>query len=205
MNQYETNRACIVGRVLEAPIYSHFLFGGSFYLMYLSVARLSGAEDVLPVTISERIMGDRVPKAGEHLMVAGQLRSYNKLIDGVNRLIITIFAREIAYVESESEPTNSIYLEGYVCKPVVYRTTPFSREISDILLAVNRSYNKSDYLPCIAWGRNARFTQNLEVGSCLKISGRIQSREYQKLMPDGSRMTRVAYEVSCATVEPVDR
>ena len=164
--------------------------------------RLSQQTDILPVTISERLLSCHDASVGATLSIIGQFRSYNKLEQERSRLMLTVFARDIS--ESDDEPNpNVIELEGYICKPPLYRTTPFKREICDILLAVNRAYNKSDYIPCIAWGRNARYVNGLSVGDRIAVQGRIQSREYQKTGEDGSQITKTAYEVSISRVTSV--
>ena len=163
--------------------------------MNVLVKRLSGQGDILPVTVSERLINNGALKVGSIVNALGQFRSYNKLVDGKSKLMLTVFVRELLDDAPVRNP-NSIVLSGYICKPPIYRTTPFNREIADILIAVNRSYNKSDYIPCIAWGRNARFAKNLMVGEKIAISGRIQSREYQKRITDDDVKTLTAYEVS---------
>jgi len=159
--------------------------------------------DRLPVTVSERLIGELDLNKGADIMITGQFRSYNKLVDGSNRLVLTVFAREISNQTDQTRNPNQIFLNGFVCKPPVYRTTPFKREIADLLIAVNRAYNKSDYIPTIAWGRNARFCQKLGIGDNLKVWGRIQSREYQKRYPNGEVVEKVAYEVSVSKMEVV--
>ncbi len=165
--------------------------------------RLSGQADVLPVTISERLIQGNDFKIGSTICALGQFRSYNKLEGGRSRLMLTVFVREIVENAPSGNP-NSIVLSGYICKPPVYRTTPFNREIADLLVAVNRAYNKSDYIPCIAWGRNARFVQNLKVGDRVALSGRIQSREYQKRLSETEAVTMTAYEVSVSKLAAFD-
>ena len=194
------NRVTLCGTLLSEPAYSHSLYAEAFYCCRIAAPRLSGAQDVLPVTVSERLFGEKFPKAGDMVLVSGQLRSYNRQENGVNRLILTVFAQSFSAGETVR---NEILLCGYVCKPPIYRVTPFSREIADVLLAVNRAYGKSDYIPCICWGRNARFAGTLPVGECVCMSGRIQSREYQKRLEDGSVQLRTAYEVSAGAVETV--
>ena len=195
-NQTEkNNKVFISGEIISEAEFSHEVYGEGFYEMNVLVKRLSGHGDVLPVTISERLITDRDLKVGMTINALGQFRSYNKLVDGKSKLMLTVFVRELLE-EGEFRNPNSIVLTGYVCKPPVYRTTPFNREIADILIAVNRSYNKSDYIPCISWGRNARFAKNLAVGEKIAISGRIQSREYQKKITDDDVRTLTAYEVS---------
>ncbi|MDR3317835.1 MAG: single-stranded DNA-binding protein [Clostridiales bacterium] len=190
-----SNKVYLAGKIVTEPAYSHEIYGEGFHEMNIVVSRLSGQQDVLPVTISERLMDGRDFYPGGDIALYGQFRSYNKIADGRSRLMLTIFVRELAVHDPDMNP-NSIELNGYVCKLPVYRTTPFKREISDILLAVNRAYNKSDYIPCIAWGRNARFVRNIAVGEKVSISGRIQSREYQKKIDDETCENKVAYEVS---------
>lgn len=195
-NQTEkNNKVFISGEILTEAEFSHEVYGEGFYEMSVLVKRLSGQGDILPVTISERLINDKDLKVGATINAFGQFRSYNKLIDGKSKLMLTVFVREILDAPGIKNP-NSIVLSGYICKPPVYRTTPFNREIADILIAVNRSYNKSDYIPCIAWGRNARFAKNLEVGEKIAISGRIQSREYQKRIDEDEIKIMTAYEVS---------
>ena len=191
----KNNKVFVSGEIVTEAEFSHEVYGEGFYEMNVLVKRLSGHGDVLPVTISERLITDRDLKVGMTINALGQFRSYNKLVDGKSKLMLTVFVRELLE-EGEFRNPNSIVLTGYVCKPPVYRTTPFNREIADILIAVNRSYNKSDYIPCIAWGRNARFAKNLAVGEKIAISGRIQSREYQKKITDDDVRTLTAYEVS---------
>ena len=190
----ESNRLCLCGVIETEPVLDHEVFGEQFYRMELNVPRLSGASDLLPVTVSERLMNDQV-KPGVRLCIAGQLRSYNKVVGGSGRLLLTAFAQRLLSPE-EAENPNLIGLVGAICKPPSFRTTPFGREIADLMLAVNRSFGKSDYIPCIAWGRTARYAATLNVGDHLQVQGRFQSREYQKQLPDGTVMNRMAYEVS---------
>ncbi len=191
----KNNKVFISGEILTEAEFSHEVYGEGFYEMSVLVKRLSGQGDVLPVTVSERLIADKNLKPGVVINALGQFRSYNKLIDGKSKLMLTVFVRELLDSPIVKNP-NSIVLSGYICKQPVYRTTPFNREIADILIAVNRSYNKSDYIPCIAWGRNARFAKNLAVGEKIAISGRIQSREYQKRLSDEEIKIMTAYEVS---------
>ncbi len=203
----ETNRVKIIGKVIGEKEFSHEMYGEKFYTIELEVSRLSSQSDTLSATVSERLLVDQELEIGEYIVVEGQLRSYNRYIDGRNRLILTIFTRNLYLPEGEEELNellrnpNEIYLDGYVCKEPIYRTTPFGREITDLLLAVNRPYNKSDYIPSIAWGRNARFCEKLEVGDHIMLWGRIQSRDYQKKVEDGKTISRVAYEVSVSKLE----
>lgn len=193
--QEKNNRVFISGEIVTKAEFSHEVYGEGFYEMNVLVKRLSGQGDILPVTVSERLITDKDLKVGVTINALGQFRSYNKLVDGKSKLMLTVFIRELVDETYVKNP-NSIVLTGYICKPPVYRTTPFNREIADILIAVNRSYNKSDYIPCIAWGRNARFAKNLAVGEKIAVSGRIQSREYQKKVTDDDVRTLTAYEVS---------
>ncbi len=198
-NLMENNLVSLSGKISEDPVFSHQVFGEGFYETKMEVERLSTQKDVIPVTISERLIQEVDLEKGDYLTLEGQFRSYNKIIDGKSKLMLTVFVRECSdnpLMENE----NSVELTGYVCKPPVYRTTPFKREIADVLIAVNRAYNKSDYIPCIAWGRNARFASRLEVGDKVELVGRIQSREYQKVLEDGSSQVRVAYEISVSRI-----
>ncbi|HLS53580.1 MAG TPA: single-stranded DNA-binding protein [Tissierellaceae bacterium] len=205
----ETNLVKIVGKTCTEKEYSHEMFGEKFYSIYVEIPRLSQSVDILPVTISERLLINLDLTLGQYVIIEGQLRSYNKYIDSANRLILTVFAREI-YIPTEEEleeakrRPNEIFLDGYICKKPVYRVTPFGREITDLLVAVNRAYNKSDYIPCIAWGRNARFCESLIVGDHIKLWGRIQSREYQKKLNDKEVENKVAYEVSISRLEFIE-
>ena len=195
---YENNNHVLLrGKIKELPTYSHTVMGEGFFEMFVEVQRLSAEVDVLPVTISERLISNF--NVGDEIGIVGQFRSYNKLEENHSRLMLTIFVKELVDPEEISE-INQIYFMGYICKEPVYRTTPFGREICDVLLAVNRAYNKSDYLPCIAWGRNARFVRDLGVGEKLEVQGRIQSRRYQKHLDDGTVESKVAYEISLSSV-----
>ena len=202
-NLLVTNKVYVEGKVISEIKFSHQMYGEGFYTLKVEVPRLSDTVDVLPITISERLISIMDIKVGSLVSVVGQLRSYNKIVDGNNRLILTIFARDINYIEEISKTPNQIFIDGYICKAPVYRTTPFGREITDILVAANRPYNKSDYIPVIAWGRNARFSSTLEVGSHIRIWGRVQSREYEKKVSDEIVLSRVAYEVSITKMESV--
>lgn len=193
--QEKNNKVFISGEIVTTAEFSHEVYGEGFYEMNVLVKRLSGQGDILPVTISERLINTENLRVGDTINAIGQFRSYNKLVDGKSKLMLTVFVRELINDSTIKNP-NNIVLVGYVCKPPIYRTTPFNREIADILIAVNRSYNKSDYIPCIAWGRNARFAKNLCVGEKIAISGRIQSREYQKRLSDDDIKVMTAYEVS---------
>lgn len=207
-NYSENNHLVLRGKVVSDKSYSHEIYGEKFYVFNLEVVRLSSTMDIIPITISERLLTGLDLEIGKQVAVEGQFRSYNNYENERNRLILTVFAKEINEIEGEEEKseevTNEVTLVGYVCKKPIYRQTPFGREIADVLLAVNRAYNKSDYIPSIAWGRNARFCQNMEVGTEVKITGRVQSRTYEKKHEDGTVETRVAYEVSIASMEVVN-
>ena len=201
MNTENNNITRFCGTVCGEIRYSHSVFSERFYQLTLAVQRLSGQADLLPVTVSERLLSPLCLRAGMRLCVSGQLRSYHIFSQGRSRLVLRVFAREIAEAEAGLPDENSVYLRGCLCKPPIYRVTPFSREIADVLLAVNRAYGKSDYIPCICWGRNARFCRDLDAARPMSITGRLQSREYQKHLEDGSTETRVAYEVSAARLD----
>lgn len=209
-NYLENNHLLLVGKVTSDKKFSHEIYGESFYIFDLEVARLSGNSDIIPITISERLILEKELEIGDKVAIEGQFRSYNSYENEKNRLILTVFAKDIKYLSEEDEEnssekvSNEVTLIGYICKKPIYRQTPFGREISDILLAVNRAYNKSDYIPAIAWGRNARFCQNIEVGTKVKITGRVQSRNYEKKFEDGTTQTRTAYEVSISSLEIVN-
>ncbi|KAB3535398.1 single-stranded DNA-binding protein [Alkaliphilus pronyensis] len=201
-----SNAVTLIGKISGEKEYSHEMYGEGFYSYTIEIPRLSENSDYLPLTVSERLLVDLSLKPNATVKVEGQLRSYNKYIDGANRLVLTVFVRDISVYEADGEikNPNQIYLEGFICKRPIFRETPFGREITDILLAVNRAYNKSDYIPCIAWGRNARFSSKLSVGDHIKSWGRIQSRNYQKKFADGTVINKVAYEVSISKMEMVE-
>lgn len=199
----ETNKVTLIGKLSSELQYSHTIFGEVFYRVYMEVSRLSNNVDILPVIISERLIDEELFMVNQTIMVQGQLRSYNRKIDEKSKLILVVFAKDLEILDEENmekQNPNYIYLDGFICKPTVYRETPFGREICDILLAVNRMYNKSDYIPCITWGRNARFAKGLQVGDQINIWGRIQSRNYEKKLGDGEVEEKVAYEVSISKV-----
>lgn len=207
-NYSENNQLVLVGKVVSEQKYSHEIFGEKFYKIDLEVVRLSSNADIIPITISERLIAGMDLSIGIMVRVEGQFRSYNNYENEKNRLILTVFAKEIAEVNEEETDkntiTNEVTLIGYICKKPIYRQTPFGREIADILLAVNRAYNKSDYIPCIAWGRNARFCADMETGTEIKIVGRVQSRAYEKKHEDGTVEAKIAYEVSVSSLELID-
>lgn len=199
----ENNQVTIAGEVVSEFVFSHELYGERFFVVNIAVSRLSNLNDIIPVMVSDRLLDVKKDYRGCFLQAVGQFRSYNRHEETKNRLILSVFAREVSLVEEsgEEQNPNHIFLDGYICKKPVYRETPLGREIADVLLAVNRPYGKSDYIPCIFWGRNARFAEQLEVGSRIKLWGRIQSREYQKKISEEEYETRVAYEVSVSKVE----
>ncbi len=199
----KNNRVYIAGEIVSDAKFSHEVYGEGFYEFFVRVLRLSGQADILPVTLSERLIQGGMLGKGKTIFALGQFRSYNKIENGKSRLMLTVFVRELLEEMPDKNP-NSILLSGYICKPPIYRTTPFNREIADVLVAVNRAYNKSDYIPCIAWGRNARFVKNLTVGDKIAISGRIQSREYQKKLSETEIKTMTAYEVSVSKLAAFD-
>ena len=199
----KNNKVFIMGEIVSDASFSHEVYGEGFYEFFVRVMRLSGQADILPVTLSDRLIQGGLLGKGKTICALGQFRSYNKIENGKSRLMLTIFIRELLPELPDKNP-NSILLSGYICKPPVYRTTPFNREIADVLIAVNRAYNKSDYIPCIAWGRNARFVKNLTVGDKIAVSGRIQSREYQKKYSETEVKTMTAYEVSVSKLAVFD-
>lgn len=199
------NKIYLEGKIVSDLQFSHEMYGEGFYNFNLEVPRLSDAKDILCITVSERLIGGMELKEDSDVIVEGQLRSYNKFVDGANRLILSVFARNVEFCIERSKNPNQIFLDGYICKQPVYRTTPFGREIADMLLAVNRSYNKSDYIPTIAWGRNSRFCQSLQVGDNLRVWGRLQSREYEKKVSETETIKKIAYEVSISKMERVNK
>lgn len=212
-NYLENNHLVLVGKVTSDKRFSHEIYGEKFYIFDLAVPRLSGNADIIPITVSERLLSINELKIDSKIVVEGQFRSYNSYENERNRLVLTVFAKDIKFAEDQEAEievskdvlSNEVTLNGYICKKPIYRQTPFGREISDLLLAVNRAYNKSDYIPCIAWGRNARFCENIPVGTEVKIIGRVQSRTYEKKYEDGTVETKVAYEVSVSSLEVVNQ
>lgn len=202
---FDNNQVTIAGEIMGGFTFSHDVFGEGFYLMEISVGRLSESNDIIPIMVSERLVDVKQDYTGMYAVINGQFRSYNRHEESRNRLVLSVFAREIEILEepaSEVRP-NYIFLDGFVCKSPIYRKTPLGREIADVLLAVNRPYGKSDYIPCICWGRNARFADGFQVGEHIQIWGRIQSREYQKKVGENEFEKRVAYEVSVSKLECV--
>ena len=199
----ENNQVSIVGEIISDFQYSHEVYGEGFYMVEVAVSRLSNFSDYIPLMISERLIDTSQSYIGQKVYVTGQFRSYNRHEELKNRLVLSVFVREIEFIEEETEEmkSNQILLDGYICKDPIYRKTPLGREIADLLVAVNRSYGKSDYIPCICWGRNARFAARFEVGVHVQIWGRIQSREYVKRLNEDEVEKRTAYEVSVSKIE----
>jgi hypothetical protein len=203
---FDNNQVSVAGEVASEFTFSHDVFGEGFYVVDVLVSRLSNSYDIIPIMVSERLIDVKQDYRERFVEVLGQFRSYNRHEESKNRLVLSVFARDVKIVDelSENAKPNFIFLDGYVCKPPIYRKTPLGREIADILLAVNRPYGKSDYIPCISWGRNARFAEGFQVGGHVQIWGRIQSREYQKKLSETDFEKRVAYEVSVSKLEYLD-
>jgi len=199
----ENNKVTVIGKITEEFVFSHEVFGEGFYTTNIAINRLSEQADMIPVMISERLINVHDDLIGATVEISGQFRSYNRHDVGKNRLVLSIFAREVNFIDEFDDytKTNQIFLDGYICKAPIYRKTPLGREIADLLVAVNRPYGKSDYIPCIAWGRNARYAHGFEVGMRIRIWGRVQSREYTKRISDTESEKRVAYEVSVSKIE----
>lgn len=201
----KNNQAVIAGEIISDFEFNHEVFGEGFYFVKLKVSRLSHSSDIIPLLVSERLIDVKQSHIGQFLEARGQFRSHNKQESDKNRVVLFLFAKEIEMIDSaENRNPNEIFLDGYICKEPVYRTTPLGREIADVLLAVNRAYGKSDYIPCICWGRNARYAGNLTVGSRIQLRGRIQSREYQKRIGEGKVVDKIAYEVSASQMEYIE-
>jgi len=200
---FTNNQVTIAGEVVSEFMFSHEVYGEHFFVVNIAVCRLSNSYDVIPVMISERLMDVKNDCRGCTLQASGQFRSYNRHEENKNRLVLSVFAREVSFLQGDNDEQNpnQIFLDGYVCKRPVYRKTPLGREIADVLLAVNRPYGKSDYIPCICWGRNARFAEQFDVGTHIQLWGRIQSREYQKKIGEDEYEKRIAYEVSVSKLE----
>ncbi len=197
----ETNRAELAGVILTEPFFSHKTYGESFYELTVGVERKSRCMDCVRVIVSERLLKGQRKLAGLYVSVLGQVRTYNEDVCGKSKLNIVVFSKEFVVCEESVKFCNAICLEGFLCKPPIRRTSPLGREICDIMLAVNRMYNKSDYIPCIAWGRNAAYAGDLCVGARLRIEGRLQSREYKKRDSQGNCTTHTAYEVSILKID----
>ena len=201
----KNNQAVVAGEIISDFEFSHEVFGEGFYFVKLRVNRLSHSSDTIPLLVSERLIDVAHSHIGQYMEAHGQFRSYNKHENNKNHLVLSLFVRELEFIDSmENRKPNMIFLDGYICKEPVYRTTPLGREIADVLLAVNRAYGKSDYIPCICWGRNARYAGNLSVGSRIQLWGRIQSREYQKRVGENNVVSKVAYEISVNKMEYID-
>ena len=202
----ENNQVSIMGQIASEFVFSHEVFGEGFYMLDILVKRLSDSYDRIPVMVSERLIDVTQDYQGEYIQIAGQFRSYNRHEEKKNRLVLSVFAREVSFVEEENDrmKTNQIFLDGYICKTPVYRKTPLGREIADMLVAVNRPYGKSDYIPCICWGRNARFASSFDVGGHVQVWGRIQSRDYMKKLDGDLTEKRTAYEVSVSKLEYIE-
>lgn len=200
------NLVTIAGEILNNPTFNHEMCGEKFYIADLKVLRTSGISDIIPIMISDRLISIQCLTSGNLISVAGQFRSYNNHEEHRNRLVLSVFAKEIDFVDEieESSKTNQIYLDGYICKEPVYRKTPLGREITGLLLAVNRPYGKSDYIPCICWGRNARYANDFKLGKRCAVWGRVQSREYLKKLSETESEKRIAYEVSVSRLEEED-
>ena len=200
---FENNQVTMIGEIVSEFEFSHEVYGEGFYLVDISVSRLSDSVDYIPLMVSERLVDVTQSYIGETISVSGQFRSYNRHEEKKNSLILSVFVRELEFVDEIEDDikSNQIYLDGYICKEPIYRKTPLGREIADLLVAVNRSYGKSDYIPCICWGRNARYASSFEVGSHVEVYGRIQSREYIKKIGEEQTEKRVAYEVSVNKIE----
>ena len=202
----ENNKVSVIGKVISEFTFSHEVFGEGFYILEVAVNRLSDQADIIPLMISERLIDVKQDYRGQTIEAIGQFRSYNRHEGTKNRLVLSIFVREYSFMEEFTDytKTNQIFLDGFICKEPIYRKTPLGREIADLLVAVNRPYGKSDYIPCIAWGRNARYASQFEVGSRLRIWVRVQSREYTKKISETESEKRVAYEVSVSKLEFIE-
>ena len=196
------NKVYVLGTIITIPQFSHSTFGQDFFTFKLEVRRLSGYMDILPITVSRNFI-DEI-KIGLCISIIGQLRSYNIIIKNANRLMITVCAKKIAHEKDSKDASNEIYLEVYVCKSPIYRITPFKREICDLLIACNRSYGKSDYIPAIAWGKNAIISKEFTQSNKISLNGRVQSRTYKKTLDNNEQITKTAYEVSITTVEKIE-
>ena len=199
----ESNIAELCGAVLSDLKFSHKTYGEIFYTFVLGIERRSGYIDEINVMVSERLIFENPPRINDYVEIKGQIRTYNETFEGRNKLNIVVFAKEISLSENFGYNENYVYLEGYLCKSPLRRTSPLGRDICDLMLAVNRMYNKSDYIPCIAWGRNAGYAENLGIGTKLAVEGRIQSREYKKKLEDGTSEMRKAFEVSIVKIEEI--
>ena len=206
MQSLNNNQVSIIGEIVSDFRFSHEVYGEGFYMVDVAVNRLSNFMDYIPLMISERLIDVSTDYRGQIIYAMGQFRSFNRHEEKKNRLVLSVFVRELEFLEETTDEvkSNQIFLDGYICKEPIYRKTPLGREIADLLIAVNRSYGKSDYIPCICWGRNARFAYSLECGDHIKLTGRIQSREYEKKISETEIETRVAYEVSASKIEKLE-
>ena len=200
MEQITVNHITLTGALASAPEYSHSNHGRRFYSFYLEVSRLSGAIDRLQILASEELLASTCVTEGEALTVEGQIRSFNNRAPHGRKLIISVLAETIAVTDGPH--ANQVILQGVICKEPVFRRTPLGREICDVMLAVNRPYHRADYLPCILWGRCAQEVSDYPVGTVLSITGRLQSREYLKVI-DGVAEQRTAYEIPAVTAQIV--
>ena len=200
---FENNQVVIAGEIVSGFTFSHEVYGEGFYMVEVAVNRLSNYADYIPVMVSERLIDVTGNYEGQYICVVGQFRSYNRHEEKKGRLVLSVFAREIEFTEEPGEDvkSNQIFLDGYLRKAPIYRKTPLGREIADLLIAVNRSYGTSDYIPSICWGRNARYAAGFEVGAHVQIWGRIQSREYVKKLNEFETEKRIAYEVSVSKID----
>lgn len=201
-NLFENNQVTLVGEVVTDFQFSHEVFGEGFYTFEVAIERSSGFVDYIPVMVSERLIDINTNILGNLVCVSGQYRSYNKQNECGSKLVLSVFAIEMEVLDSmDYERVNQIFLDGYVCKPPTYRKTPLGREITELIIAVNRGYGKSDYIPCVVWGRNARFSSTFDIGTEVKLQGRVQSRPYEKKISDTEVEERIAYEVSVSKIE----
>lgn len=203
------NQVTLSGEIVENFKFSHEIFGEGFYTAMLASERTSGKKDIIPIMVSDRFVDTGADWIGRFVKISGQFRSYSRHEEGRNRLVLSVFAQEFEditeyQIEFEFRHDNEIFIDGCICKPPIYRKTPLGREITDILLAVNRPYGKSDYIPCICWGRNARYISGFNVGDNVQFWGRIQSREYTKKISENDVEERIAYEVSVNKMEECD-
>ena len=201
MDEMQThNRVILCGTPLSSPVFSHASRLEPFYTFPLEVARLSGTVDTINVLLREELLPELKPSRAGLIRIAGEVRSFNNHSGEGSKLVISVFARELSPPETPVW-VNEVELTGTLCKSPNRRTTPMGREICDLMLAVNRPYHRTDYLPCILWGRTAQEISQLPVGARIALSGRLQSRDYIKVLPEGNER-RTAYEVSVTTAEP---
>lgn len=204
-NYLENNKVLIGGEIISEAEFSHEIYGEKFLKFTVKTKRLSNQEDIIPVIISERMVKKEEIELGRYVKISGQFRSYNMQTETKNKLVLSVFVKQIEFTEDEKVLSlNEASFEGYICKTPIYRKTPLGREIADVLIAVNRTYKKSDYIPCILWGRNAKYCENLEIGTKVKIEGRIQSRKYEKKIEDSKVIKKTAYEVSVSKFTTIE-